>query len=42
MKDVALWTANKQGIDPDAINPYTGALRLPVPATYSLRLNLFF
>lgn len=37
-----LWTANKQGSDPDYVNASTGDIALPMPKNYVFSLNLKF
>ncbi|MBV7529626.1 SusC/RagA family TonB-linked outer membrane protein [Chitinophaga sp. sic0106] len=42
MNNVALWTKNKYGLDPDAVDPITGGYSLPVPriTTLTVRVDL--
>lgn len=40
--NVALWTVNKEGIDPEAVSPLTGRLSLVNPLTFTFGLKLDF
>ncbi|SHM80102.1 TonB-linked outer membrane protein, SusC/RagA family [Chitinophaga jiangningensis] len=42
MNNVALWTKNKYGLDPDAVDPLTGGYSLPLPriTTLTVRVDL--
>ncbi|MCD0488065.1 SusC/RagA family TonB-linked outer membrane protein [Pedobacter sp. MC2016-14] len=42
MNNVALWTKNKYGIDPEAIDPQTGAYYLPAPKITTISLRAGF
>jgi hypothetical protein len=42
VKNVALFTKNKLGIDPDYINPYSGQLRLTEPRTFTIGIKTSF
>ncbi|MNT46638.1 hypothetical protein D3C72_1832980 [compost metagenome] len=40
--NVWLWTANKQGLDPDYVNLFTGSIGFPPVKNYVFSLNLNF
>ena len=40
VQNLAVFTKNKLGIDPDFINPYTGTLRFAEPRSYALGFNI--
>lgn len=40
VQNLAVFTKNNLGIDPDYINPYTGALRFTEPRNYALGFNI--
>lgn len=42
MNNIAIWTKNKYGIDPEAIDPQTGAYYLPAPKITTISLRAGF
>jgi hypothetical protein len=40
--NVALWTVNKEGIDPESVDPITGRLSLTNPLTFTFGIKLDF
>lgn len=42
MNNVATWVRNKYGVDPESVNPVTGARGLKTPKSYTLSLNVRF
>ena len=42
MSNVATWVRNSEGIDPESVNPSTGARGLKAPKSYTLSVNVKF
>lgn len=42
MNNVWLWTANKEGYDPEALDPLTGSLTLPAPFSFTAGVKIEF
>ncbi len=42
MNNVCTWARNSQGIDPEAVNPISGATLIRAPRSYTLSLNVKF
>jgi len=42
LNNVWLWTANKEGYDPEALDPLTGSLTLPMPFSFTAGVKIDF
>ena len=42
LNNVWLWTANREGYDPEAVDPLTGKLSLPQPFSWTAGVKIDF